>query len=129
MPAVSWYDDQTDTELARVATLLERMAFEDDVRKVIRSIIVNNKIDPRQEQIYLASTSTANQRRDKSQRADRRTRPSNFTGGQIITQNQITDAGHVDMRDVRKDEKKASFIFIQQQPTLLGQNINCQTLG
>ena len=115
MPAVSWYDDQTDTELARVATLLERMAFEDDVRKVIRSIIVNNKIDPRQEQIYLASTSTANQRRDKSQRADRRTRPSNFTGGQIITQNQITDAGHVDMRDVRKDEKKQREVHIPEE--------------
>ena len=66
MPAVSWYDDPTDTELARIATLLERMAYEDDVRKVIRSIIVNNKIDIRQEQLYLASTSNANQRRDKS---------------------------------------------------------------
>ena len=49
MPAVNWYDDPTDTELARIATLLERMAYEDDIRKVIRSIIVNNKIDIRQE--------------------------------------------------------------------------------
>ena len=49
MPAVNWYDDPTDTELARIATLLERMAYEEDIRKVIRSIIVNNKIDVRQE--------------------------------------------------------------------------------
>ena len=49
MPAVNWYDDPTGTELARIATLLERMAYEDDIRKVIRSIIVNNKIDVRQE--------------------------------------------------------------------------------
>ena len=56
MPAVNWYDDPTDNELARIATLLERMAYEEDVRKVIRSIIVNNKIDVRQEQLYLAST-------------------------------------------------------------------------
>ena len=47
MPAVNWYDDPTDTELARIATLLERMAYEEDIRKVIRSIIVNNKIDVR----------------------------------------------------------------------------------
>ena len=56
IPAVSWYDDPTDSELARIATILERMAYEEDVRKVIRSIIVNNKIDVRQEQLYLAST-------------------------------------------------------------------------
>ena len=47
IPAISWYDDPTDMELARVATLLERMAYEDDVRKVIRSVVINNKIDPR----------------------------------------------------------------------------------
>jgi len=45
MPAVSWYEDLNDEELPRLATLLERMAYEDDVRKVIRTIIVNNKID------------------------------------------------------------------------------------
>ena len=56
MPAVNWYDDPTDNELVRIATLLERMAYEEDIRKVIRSIIVNNKIDVRQEQLYLAST-------------------------------------------------------------------------
>ena len=92
MPAVSWYDDPTDCELARIATILERMAYEEDVRKVIRTMIVNNKIDVRQEQLYLASTCGSNQRRDKSQRADRRTRPSNFTGGPIITQAQVNDA-------------------------------------
>jgi hypothetical protein len=35
MPAVSWYDNRADEELLRVATLLERMAHEDDIRKVI----------------------------------------------------------------------------------------------
>ena len=47
MPAVSWYDDPTDTELNRIDALLTRMEQEDDVRKVIRTIIQNNKIDPR----------------------------------------------------------------------------------
>ena len=39
MPALSWYDDQSDKELLRLANLLERMAHEDDVRKVIRTLI------------------------------------------------------------------------------------------
>lgn len=56
IPAVNWYDDPTDTELPRIATILERLVFEDDVRRVIRTIISNNKIDPKQEQIYLSST-------------------------------------------------------------------------
>ena len=77
MPAVNWYDDPTDNELVRIATLLERMAYEEDIRKVIRSIIVNNKIDVRQEQLYLASTQNINHRRDKSMRADRRPRANN----------------------------------------------------
>ena len=47
LPAVSWYDDQNDDELLRLANLLERMVHEDDVRKVIRTIIQNNKIDPK----------------------------------------------------------------------------------
>jgi RNA polymerase II subunit A small phosphatase-like protein len=47
MPAVSWYEDPTDEELLRVATLLEHMAYEEDVRKVIRTLIVQNKIEPR----------------------------------------------------------------------------------
>jgi CTD nuclear envelope phosphatase 1 len=56
IPAVNWYDDISDTELPRIATILERLAYEDDVRRVIRSIISNNKIDSKQEQIYLSST-------------------------------------------------------------------------
>jgi RNA polymerase II subunit A small phosphatase-like protein len=54
IPAVSWYDDPNDQELLRLANLLERLAYEEDVRKVIRSIIYNNKIDPKQESIYLS---------------------------------------------------------------------------
>lgn len=55
MPAVSWYDDSSDQELLRLATLLERIAYEEDVRRVVKTIIHNNKIDPKQEQLYLAS--------------------------------------------------------------------------
>ena len=39
LPAVSWYEDPKDDELSRLATLLERMAYEGDVRKVIRTIV------------------------------------------------------------------------------------------
>lgn len=34
-----------DTELDRIATILEKLAYEEDVRKIIRKIIKNNKID------------------------------------------------------------------------------------
>ena len=47
IPAVSWYDDTTDTELQRICALCERLNQEDDVRKIIRMVIQNNKIDPR----------------------------------------------------------------------------------
>ena len=42
IPCISWYDDMSDTELDRIATLLERLAYEEDVRKIIRKIIKNN---------------------------------------------------------------------------------------
>jgi len=71
IPAVSWYDEPSDMELQRIAILLERLNQEDDVRKIIRSVIQNNKIDPRQEQLYLAS---AQHRRDKSQQVTRRSK-------------------------------------------------------
>jgi len=35
----------TDTELDRIAALLERLAFEPDVRKIIRRIIKDNMIE------------------------------------------------------------------------------------
>ena len=47
MPAVSWYEDPSDKELERIAILLEKLNQEEDVRKIIRTIIQNNKIDPR----------------------------------------------------------------------------------
>ena len=68
IPCTSWYDDMSDTELDRIATILERLAYEDDVRRIIRKIIKNNQIDDRAEQIYLKS-----HKRDHSQRpADNR---------------------------------------------------------
>lgn len=39
MPAVSWYEDPSDTELNRIAALLEKMNQEEDVRKIIRTVI------------------------------------------------------------------------------------------
>lgn len=64
MPILSWYDDPHDRQLARVGNLLERLAYEPDVRKVIRKLILsNNEIDQRAEQIYLHSN-----KRDHSQR-------------------------------------------------------------
>jgi hypothetical protein len=32
----------TDNELERIANILEKLAYEDDVRKIIRKIIKNN---------------------------------------------------------------------------------------
>jgi hypothetical protein len=31
-----------DTELDRIATILEKLAYEDDVRRIVRKIIKNN---------------------------------------------------------------------------------------
>jgi RNA polymerase II subunit A small phosphatase-like protein len=36
MPCVSWYDNMADRELPRTALILERLAYEEDVRKIIR---------------------------------------------------------------------------------------------
>ncbi len=81
MPAVSWYDDKSDTELLRIANLLERIAQEDDVRKVVRTVISNNRIDPRQEQLYLASSRF--HKRDKSQRVGGRGGNIDRSSGQV----------------------------------------------
>jgi hypothetical protein len=43
------------TELDRIATILEKLAYEEDVRKVIRKIIKNNQIDDKAEQIFLTA--------------------------------------------------------------------------
>jgi len=42
-----------DTDLDRIATLLEKLAHEEDVRKIIRKVIKNNAIDETAMQIYL----------------------------------------------------------------------------
>jgi RNA polymerase II subunit A small phosphatase-like protein len=39
IPATNWYDDPTCTELPRIATILERLVFEDDVRRVIKTLV------------------------------------------------------------------------------------------
>jgi TFIIF-interacting CTD phosphatase-like protein len=53
IPCISWYDDMADNELDRIATLLEKLAYEDDVRKIIRKVFKNNTFDDKNEQIYL----------------------------------------------------------------------------
>lgn len=65
IPIKSWYEDPNDTELVRLSHILERLAYEDDVRKVIKRIVCNNDIDPRQEQIYLSVA--VKHKRDQSQ--------------------------------------------------------------
>ena len=45
----------SDTELDKIATILEKLAYEDDVRKHIRKIIKNNQIDDAAVRIFLAS--------------------------------------------------------------------------
>ena len=67
IPCISWYDDMNDKELDRIATLLEKLAYEDDVRKIIRKVIKNNAFDDKNEQIYLQS-----HKRDHSQKDARR---------------------------------------------------------
>jgi len=49
MPILSWYDNMEDRELYRLGAILERLAYEEDIRKIIRKIIVNNEVDPRSE--------------------------------------------------------------------------------
>jgi hypothetical protein len=39
----------TDNELERIANILEKLAYEDDVRKIVRKIIKNNQIDDKAE--------------------------------------------------------------------------------
>lgn len=36
MPCISWYDNMADRELPRIGNILERLAYEEDVRKIIR---------------------------------------------------------------------------------------------
>lgn len=49
MPILSWYDNQADRELPRIGLILERLAYEEDVRKIIRQLISNNDIDAKAE--------------------------------------------------------------------------------
>jgi RNA polymerase II subunit A small phosphatase-like protein len=53
IPCISWYDDMSDTDLDRIASLLEKLAYEEDVRKIIRKVIKNNAIDDTALQLYL----------------------------------------------------------------------------
>lgn len=93
IPCTSWYDDMSDTELDRIATILEKLAYEEDVRRIIRKIIKNNQIEERAEQLYLKA-----HKRDHSQKqADSR-------------RNQVGGAGPSDglmngMRPMKQNEK------------------------
>ena len=50
LPIISWYDSMDDRELPRLTMILERLAYEEDIRKIIKKIITsNNEIDIRAE--------------------------------------------------------------------------------
>jgi len=49
IPCTNWYDDMTDVELDKIATLLEKLAYEEDVTKIIPKLIVNNAVDDQAE--------------------------------------------------------------------------------
>lgn len=50
IPILSWYDSLEDRELPRLTHILERLAYEEDVRKVIKKLVTaNNEIDPKAE--------------------------------------------------------------------------------
>ena len=50
IPILSWYDSMDDRELPRLAHILERLAYEEDVRKIIKKLVnANNEVDPKTE--------------------------------------------------------------------------------
>jgi hypothetical protein len=49
MPILSWYDNIEDRELPRIGNILERIAYEEDIRNIVRRIISNNDIDKKEE--------------------------------------------------------------------------------
>ena len=50
IPILSWYDSLEDRELPRLTHILERLAYEEDVRKIIKKLVTaNNEIDPKAE--------------------------------------------------------------------------------
>jgi RNA polymerase II subunit A small phosphatase-like protein len=75
IPCISWYDDMADTDLDRIASLLERLAYEEDIRKIIRKVIKNNALDDTALHLYLQA-----QKRDHSQK-----NPESRKGYQAVT--------------------------------------------
>jgi len=39
----------SDRELLRISAILERLAYEEDMRKIIRKLTINNEIDQKSE--------------------------------------------------------------------------------
>jgi hypothetical protein len=56
MPILSWYEDKNDRELIRFMPLFERLAHVDDVRKYLPKLVTDNQVDPKKEQMFLASS-------------------------------------------------------------------------
>lgn len=81
IPCTSWYDDMTDNELDRIATVLEKLAYEEDVRRIIRKIIKNNQLDERAEQLYLKSHKRDHSQRQAESRRSQATAPDALLGG------------------------------------------------
>jgi hypothetical protein len=60
LPIVSWYgrekvENIRDRQLLRFANLLEVMVREQDIRKVIPTIVINDQVDSKLEASYLVS--------------------------------------------------------------------------
>jgi len=72
MPILSWYDNPEDRELDRLTPVLEYLAYEDDVRKVLKKLIANNELNSVAEQQYLTQMA---HRREHSQRVEDRNNP------------------------------------------------------
>lgn len=45
IPTVSWYSDQSDMELYQLCSILEKIAYVDDVRPYLKQFISNNKVN------------------------------------------------------------------------------------
>lgn len=44
LPIISWYDNPRDKELQKIGSILEKLAFVEDVRNYIKFIVTDNRI-------------------------------------------------------------------------------------
>lgn len=62
IPILSWYEDLADKELLKLIPFLEKMAFVEDVRKVVKQVVKDNVINfNKAAQVLKAERSTSQQ--------------------------------------------------------------------